>query len=366
MLKVAERYIYPVGHGGFHGEKIGNNFYFIFDCGSKKKETIEKAIDRYYQGIDDIDLLVISHFHDDHYKGLKNLITKKEVKKIMIPFLSEEEKVNAMLESVLRFEGNDDNLDAFKENIKIIYDTKEYLDELKYNGQILVVGNFKEKIDEFVFGLEDLSKDIKIVKIQNGEKLKIIRDDTEWIYMPFNLSAENSKNTLLYDELSNLLGVQLNVDNLLTALKDKILTLEKKGLSKFYKEIREIYKKNSGEINEYSLCIYSGPYSKNQKVGCLYTGDYVAIGKNLEELKKEYRTVLKTISWVQIPHHGSKDNFSRGLIFESVEKCFINVPLVSKHHPDIGVVSDIKNAGCQVYRINEFSKPMCLPIFKNV
>ena len=364
MLKVAERYVYPVGHGGFHGEKIGNDFYFIFDCGSKKKETIEKAIDKYYEGINNIDLLVISHFHSDHYKGLKKLIREKKIKKIMIPFLAEEQKVNAILESILRFGENDDNLDAFKENIKIIYDTKEYLDELKYKGQILIVGNFKEKIEESVFELEDLSKDIDIIRIQNGEKLKIIRDSIEWIYMPFNLSIEASKNVLLYNELSNLLDVQSNVNNLLTALKNKIVTLEKKDLNKFYKEIQGIYEKYSGEINEYSLCIYSGTYLKNQKVGCLYTGDYVAIGKNLEELKKEYNSVLETISWLQVPHHGSKDNFSQEIIFESVKNCFINVPRESKHHPDISVVFDIKSAGCQVHEVNELSEPICLVILK--
>ncbi|MGL4902776.1 MAG: MBL fold metallo-hydrolase [Cetobacterium sp.] len=82
MYIVAERSVYPVGHGGFHGEKIGEDFHFIFDCGSKNQKNLNDLIEKNYKDITEIDLLVISHFHEDHYNGLSKLSEGRRIKKI--------------------------------------------------------------------------------------------------------------------------------------------------------------------------------------------------------------------------------------------------------------------------------------------
>ncbi|MGL4868370.1 MAG: hypothetical protein ACRC4S_06960, partial [Cetobacterium sp.] len=81
---------------------------------------------------------------------------------------------------------------------------------------------------------------------------------------------------------------------------------------------------------------------------------------------------LKTISWLQIPHHGSIHNFDSDLIFDSVRNCFVNVPERKKInkktgeilHPSSKVVSDIRNKGCKVYELNESSYLIKLFIFR--
>ncbi len=82
---------HPVGHGLFYSCKIGN-FTVVYDCGSAKgADTYGKAIKT--SGIGNtIDLLIISHFHHDHINGIKALIEKHTVKKVVMPYISNQEK----------------------------------------------------------------------------------------------------------------------------------------------------------------------------------------------------------------------------------------------------------------------------------
>ncbi|MGL5313402.1 MAG: MBL fold metallo-hydrolase, partial [Peptostreptococcaceae bacterium] len=45
---------------------MGEGFHFIFDCGSKNQKNLNDLIEKNYKDITEIDLLVISHFHEDH------------------------------------------------------------------------------------------------------------------------------------------------------------------------------------------------------------------------------------------------------------------------------------------------------------
>lgn len=71
--------------------------------------------------------------------------------------------------------------------------------------------------------------------------------------MSFNLSIENSKNNLLYDELSNLLGVQSNIDNLLAVLKNIPLIL------KHHSDIEVVFDIKNVESQVYRINKFSEP-----------------------------------------------------------------------------------------------------------
>lgn len=95
---------HPVGHGLFYTGEItddqGKTFSFAFDCGSENSKIISGIISngKLPNGIDDIlpeqiDLLIISHFHSDHISNALDLISTKKVKKVILPYLNDTTKI---------------------------------------------------------------------------------------------------------------------------------------------------------------------------------------------------------------------------------------------------------------------------------
>src|SRR5699024_6704712 len=107
-------------------------------------------------------------------------------------------------------------------------------------------------------------------------------------------------------------------------------------------KIKESYKKIQGGLNTNSMTLFSGEieyklrqfrricyyiicwiavlgccnrYCFYKPSGCIYTGDYDALDKTKwEELEKAYREYWEHIGCVQIPHHGSKNNFNQNFL----------------------------------------------------
>lgn len=112
-----------VGQGLFYSGKIvgpdGSEFNFVYDCGALSKGTslksnIESNIEQYKKSLPDfkekkiLDLLIISHFHDDHVNGFVNLLDGNvEVRMAIIPYYTEQ------LRQVICLESTDPTLDDF-------------------------------------------------------------------------------------------------------------------------------------------------------------------------------------------------------------------------------------------------------------
>lgn len=95
---------HPVGHGLFYTGEItddqGKTFSFAFDCGSENSKIISDIISngKLPNGIDDelpeqIDLLIISHFHSDHISNALDLINAKKIKTVILPYLIDTTKI---------------------------------------------------------------------------------------------------------------------------------------------------------------------------------------------------------------------------------------------------------------------------------
>lgn len=84
-----------VGHGTFftgllHDSK-GNfpDFSWVYDCGSKRTTRINQAINKVVTGWlpKKIDLLVLSHFDDDHVNGVEQLLRACSVRHLALPYM---------------------------------------------------------------------------------------------------------------------------------------------------------------------------------------------------------------------------------------------------------------------------------------
>ena len=83
------RTFHPVGQGAFYSEvfKVDEEerFVTIYDCGTESKnDFIKKEIEDFKKDLQrkTIDILFLSHFHNDHINGLDMLLDGMTVKKI--------------------------------------------------------------------------------------------------------------------------------------------------------------------------------------------------------------------------------------------------------------------------------------------
>lgn len=105
-----EAKFYPVGQGLFYSAilstKVGRttrHFSVVYDCGTITKETsICEDIKEFKKKLSTsnevkphkvLDLLVISHFHDDHVNYIPELLKRVHVKTVMIPFCTFEDRI---------------------------------------------------------------------------------------------------------------------------------------------------------------------------------------------------------------------------------------------------------------------------------
>ncbi len=84
---------HPVGQGLFYSGQF-NEFRFVYDCGTDSGQVyMDRALNG-YEVDGKLDLLILSHFHDDHINGVKKLLAKtKGVREVILPYLYPAERL---------------------------------------------------------------------------------------------------------------------------------------------------------------------------------------------------------------------------------------------------------------------------------
>ncbi|MEE0026462.1 MAG: MBL fold metallo-hydrolase, partial [Atopobiaceae bacterium] len=112
---------HPVGQGLFYTGLLsrvgGGSFSFVYDCGTMSdQQFLRREIDDFKLLLPHasrrtrrLDLLVVSHMHDDHVSGLEYLLENLEVDTVVIPCTDQVTSLLARLES----SGDDDFLRLF-------------------------------------------------------------------------------------------------------------------------------------------------------------------------------------------------------------------------------------------------------------
>jgi len=284
------RQFLPVGQGAFYIEKFSDGFTLVYDCGSYSNiKQINKSIDN-SDLVDKIDLLVISHFHEDHVNGLEHLFKNFTMKRILLPYLDLSEKILTYLDA----ENSDDFFKDF-----ILNPTNALQHHFGKTTKITYVNHPKisNLEDEEAINYEEL-KD----SIDSGNKIVINSINTinnfSWTYIPFNF--QNLQRTTQFKGLIREKG--LTIDN----IEDFKNIYENN-----YSEISKIYDNVSGKKNTNSLTLLSAPnnyktvsYSRNKNSkltmqqslsACLYLGDYNTKGKRkMANLYKKYEKYFYT------------------------------------------------------------------------
>lgn len=357
-----QRIFYPVGQGAFYSERH-ENCNIIYDCGSMSISKGRKVVSQRFSKEDIIDILFISHFDYDHISLIEDLkTTVKEIRFVVMPLLHPDEKI--LLFNIFTALG-ENNLAILVNNPNKFFGAETHI--------ISVQPSSEEGInkDTSTILLNEINQD----PIPSGTPIAI-DNGSDWVFIPFNYEYKNRSKEFL--------------DNLKDDEIEKLKSSEHIFDSEFRNKIKKTYKKVSGNINENTMFLYSGPYKKDSqhykglywtfkhlkessfnyflntpsislskcsffapckchflkdflpclyRVACLYTGDGDLNKANMEKIYKDYWNLIGTI---QIPHHGSLKSFNKNILEDQYFLCPISVGKNNSYgHPSREVFREI-------------------------
>lgn len=350
------RIIYPVGQGGMHFEHFSdgtNEFSILYDCGGSPGNVLKKRIEHLIHSVKDchINVVFISHFHNDHINGLQYLLDNAKVDYLIIPQLTEDQKAEAILYNSFQRSGHSAN-DFLAQLFKADNNLK--------GTKIIEIPKAEDRSLAINDSITRLEPNAKI----GSQTVFPLDFSTEWLFIPYNPKVLGVG---IIDDLKNILGVtELHSYDL-----PKLLKTNRTKLA----EIKQLYaQKFNGKHNSYSMALYSGnrsgattrcfnpiPYIYHPSVldvlipftsaNAVYTGDMEAA--SVQGMIRYYGDLWQTIGSIQVPHHGSFDNFT-DLLYHFPVRGFISVGNNNSfHHPSVSTLTGMERNYCQPVLVTE-------------
>lgn len=311
-----KRTFHPIGQGAFYSERH-ENFNIVYDCGdSKNTKLADNVVKHSFGSTESIDILFISHFDYDHISKIGTLKNNcKKIKTVILPLLHLDE---------IKLLTNFYNTQGRNDIVKLINNPSEYFGDSTKIIHVMSGNNNEPVNDDIPENIESLGN-----KINSGTKITV--HGLDWIYIPFNYEYNQRRNELENFFLSNGLNIE--------KFKEDISY----GLT-YRKEIKNIYDKVTGKINQNSMMVYSGPVSHahgyrkysscrtwhrccdcrycfndcyTYNSACIFTGD---ADLNVSDIRIIFRNYWKSVGTIQIPHHGDFKSFN-GKIFKHHHFC---------------------------------------------
>lgn len=408
----AESIFHNVGQGLFYSGRIKmahtRSFNFVYDCGTKSpRHFLDQAITAYKNHIqrNQIDLLVLSHFDIDHINGVDKLLSDVAVDKVVIPYFTPIERLIIGLRNPGAPEKSDDEK-PYDWYFDFLSDPVSFLIKNKKANQVIIVGGDSET-EEYAktkfkfsdqFREDDIGKnDLNFIKMHDDWQLKkqISEHDPNWvqenkllvknhlhsvplsnywIFKFFNYKVEEDTLEGFHNCLKNI-GIDPDDSN---ALREIIRSKEER------KKIKMSYSKLRMKSNDTSLVLYHGPIKKPKHVsllcnyciqrgyecfpfyltkhlcehdsnrfGHLLTGDIDLNHKRNIELLKHYDEFKNQIKIVQVPHHGSVENWNSLIMLDLLghERWFtlwcVSAGILNAYgHPSPDVIDELSRWGC--------------------
>lgn len=367
-----KRQQWPVGHGFFHTAATvvnGTTYRYIYDCGAGKRNTIEHQVDRYVQNealeglSDEMDMVVISHFHADHIKGIPHLFSKFNIKKLVLPYLSEDFKLVALAHLAASGPAVWRQLSGF------VIDPRAWVRAQGQETEIIEVSD-----DEGAeFGVPPLPLNGNGVSLGKGR----INHSSPGLIFSLGLPFWTFK---FYIEKSPAFALTI-----IGGLVSKFGATEQ-DLKKWFRSpswiranwtaVAGVFKSlGSSKQNATTLCMYSGPeglvdvyrYSSSltpcvcrwdwnfyrlHGLGWLGTGDAeLEPSGNFSLFENHFGDLLQRVDTVTIPHHGSKDNYNAKLGDFGFQHIITSDHLVDPkdHHPAAEVMLNLRTKSHHVH-----------------
>lgn len=310
-----------VGQALFAIEKH-NGKTVVYDCGGESRLIVNAVLPYVLKRDSVIEILFISHYDNDHINGVQYLLQHCNVRHIVLPMVDEPFKFLPLTNTpFMSF--------AYKFILNSQRAVLEFIQELRdlgnRNREIIPRIHYVEPVERS-FGDANIAEPLSMDDMPDDGVIPCnnaiqIDGNDDWIYLPFNrkmMTLEAWKAFLDYLELptyltcDDLIGHWGRhwIDEKLYRIPSWLPYEKRHPLKEAWHEVTGI---SYREINDFSMTLYSGPAKRVMKYGCLYTGDYNA-KKYFDELNHFYVNLWSNISILQVPHHGSDNNFDNRLI----------------------------------------------------
>lgn len=406
---------FKAGQGAFYGGRIwdrNNKKYttIVYDCGtspfiSGHTKSLNHEIDDFKSHMPDhrcenptevIDILFISHLDYDHVSGLKRLLNEFDVKRIVLPYITPENRLLFLasfdegndLEEDLVHDGDTSGIPpmSFTDFRSFIENPIQFIRNSESNPRIIFVKPGDKNIDyqgplegsvDGIYERGTASSDA--MDFKNEENIGLFESNfqlflnAQWEFTTFVQGIPQTKMDELYSEISSFL-VRYNFGDFKEAL----------SFAPVRKEIRKIYVKHLSDINAHGLVLLHGPilfkhlhggYTFGTSVYCrgccdgfdyhserdskLYTlllGDTsLNADNNPLYFPTQFLEKLKYVHVVQIPHHGSRKNWDlqafKGLNLGESNKFHRELKVIAVcnygvgnryHHPAADLINEIE------------------------
>jgi len=379
-MKLATLIFEGIGQGLFYTGSLlqdHSRFDFVYDCGSvSDHKHLDQSINR-YSSLSKFDLVIISHFDEDHVNGIKKLITDKRVSLLVLPYVTWVERLivatnsqaadpdylSMLSDPIAFFTGDDFNID------RIIIIGGPDLPPGSENGPIPVLPDETEigKLSDNAFRMNIFGKPVEdnliaelTTKFSGNPHHKV-----NFYKTPFLITSGNLWEFQFYNQESNnsvlVEKFRIEVEKM---IDEEGITIRDIFEKQYRAMIRTLYRRGFGNINQTSVIVYHGPLRSwgilpYYKEGTFLTGDInFSRKKNLTPALIFFRDYLEKVSVFLVPHHAAKNNwsFSHPSILDNFEAYVFCAGLNRTHHPDKRVLEDITDH-CHGYLLNcnEFS-----------
>ena len=362
------RIIHPIGQGAFYTERIescGKVYNIVYDCGSESNANasriLKREISSTFRHGDEITILFISHFDNDHVNGVKELLKHKvKIRNIVIPLVEENDFWFFSQEYGMEY-------DRFKAVYEYLCASAPKVYRVKPQS---IENNDNNDDDTPVIDLSVDTQKPKEEIIDSNTLIFIDRKTIDWCYIVFNYMMDTRRQKFI----SNLKNEGLTEDVFRNGFDE---------INSNIKKIKQAYKrlcKNDG-LNLSSLIVYSGGYNKGytcisisgycqecciisdgihknlllHNEGCLYLGDTDLNQTGLiDYLRKKLNRLYSHIVMIQLPHHGAIKNFNAQIIENNNAFYFVSYGIKNNYgHPSLSVITDIRKRGKLVYEVTE-------------
>lgn len=349
------RIFHPVGQGAFYTEEFRSatrpQFITIYDCGTETAAggmdiTLSQQIQdfKYRLWNNEIDLLFISHFHEDHVKGLDDLLKGTQVKRMVIPMLTEDVILATRIRNLMLYGDDARATDAIIQEIYFGNGEDGRFGEIIAVSPEIGSSEGEERGNDRINGMYPKNRKILL----SGEE--IVEPDIFWKYIPFNSIDASDQRAIDFVKL---------VRQIPDVIKDNgDLNVDEIARNK-RKELKEAYKKamKGGNDNLYTLVVESTPIDgvrimpSNHDARCIFFGDFepdggVDVWQRFVKVYNDY----PEIGLVQVAHHGSQKNWRKEFLYSLGRRQYIisSGTTNGHHHPSYWVIRDIKRAGHSV------------------